>query len=121
MSDREAYEIRGILDFLRVPKERRAACLHEFGIFLDMVEPSCSLLGSVADEAIGPGAVSFAPIDRFVWTDDGEIAATLSVMMSDGSSQEVFTLTPDDARAIVQSVDSILGAAPDAPRAGGEP
>ena len=101
------YEIRTVLDFLKVPKDRRPLCLHEFAMFLEMVEPSCELLGLVADETISKGAVRFGPIDLFKWVDDERGAAAMSVRMPDGSSQEVFDITPEDARDISDALDAI--------------
>jgi hypothetical protein len=68
MIDPPKYEIRTVLDFLKVPKHRRARCLKEFRSFLEICEQSAILLG--------PGVKTR---DCFTWIDDNERNVTITL------------------------------------------
>lgn len=57
------YEIRTVADFLKVPADRRAACLAEFPKCLEYAEAFGGFL-----DACGANGARF---DVYVWTDDG--------------------------------------------------
>lgn len=62
MSDAPRYVIRTVADFLKVPEDRRAACLAEFPRCLEYLAAICTI-------------VSGSPVPKnaeYVWIDDGE-------------------------------------------------
>jgi hypothetical protein len=61
------YELRTVQDFLKVPEDRRALCLHEFGQWLEMAA-RVELLRGLLDAA---GAkLTNDPFEAFCWVDD---------------------------------------------------
>lgn len=64
----QEYDIASLDDFLRVPRDRQAACLAEFDTLLGMVRDQPSRFGGVLR------------LDRFTWRDDdGEVHDELRV------------------------------------------
>jgi hypothetical protein len=63
-----AYEICTVADFLKVPVERRRACLRDFATWLDIQEPLLRLMEAAGAE---PGQFVFRN-EIFVWIDDGK-------------------------------------------------
>lgn len=81
MSEAQRYEIRTVLDFLKVPPERRADCLEEFAVFLEVAEASVNLMDAVAIRAGVSGALRTTIKDTYLWIDDGrrDIHANINV------------------------------------------
>ena len=69
----EKHEIRTIADFFRVPAERRAVLLREFGIWMDTYEAMHLLLGD---------ALKNFPPATFSWIDDDLGQAHVSIVKS---------------------------------------
>jgi len=65
---RRSYHISTIHDFAKVPEDRRDVCLHEFRVFVDLVEATQKLLGDLVE----------APME-FLWVDDDQHTATVLV------------------------------------------
>jgi len=85
--DTPTYIIRNVWDFLKVPAERRAECLREFAIALDMAEATRLLLDSLL---VNAGAAPSQLTDAFTWFDDDKHEATVHVE---------FTSPPTDPEA----------------------
>ncbi len=76
------YEIRTVVDFLKVPEARRRICLREFHSWMAMQEGVAALLEATADTLGGDlkaGRDFNFTNDVFAWIDDG--AATITVNM----------------------------------------
>lgn len=68
----ERYEIKELMDFVKVPAERRAACLADFAQWVDSYEAVKAVLGDALVRS------------HFVWIDDGiEGISAVRVMMAD--------------------------------------
>ena len=61
------FDITTVSDFNKVPAERRKACLHEFVVWLGMMDFSDALLDKLPHKKP----------TSFIWTDDGEQTAEL--------------------------------------------
>ena len=75
MSDAPTYEIRTVLDFLKVPAARRGECLEEFAVWLYILEAS-----GVALAAFNPSLPQ-----SFDWIDDGMHTMKATVSGPDGT------------------------------------
>ena len=65
------YRIESVRDFRVVPPSRRAECLREFGIWLDMAERQQRLLAAIGESVPGADGVRWELDPAFVWIDDG--------------------------------------------------
>lgn len=71
------YEIAHVRDFLKVPADRRGACLEEFKDFLGLSDAMMKAADAIAD-AVGadkPGG----SVESFTWIDDGESNRTINI------------------------------------------
>lgn len=68
------YTIRTLTDFLKVPEDRRAECLKEFSVWLELYEAVHVLFDGLL----------LKDHDAFVWIDDGKSTATIRVESEDG-------------------------------------
>lgn len=64
------YPINCLSDFLKVPAEKQAECLRDFGTWLDMCRRKDDLQSEL--EAEFPGINASLNLEGFVWIDDGE-------------------------------------------------
>jgi len=71
------YRLESIGDFLKVPKDRLAACLSEFRDFLDVTRDVIGLADTLG-EITGSGYVG-ARVGAFTWIDDGKKEQTIRV------------------------------------------
>ena len=67
------YTIATVHDFLAVPEDRRAVCLREFGVWVDMMTKVPKIF---------EGIKVMVPTE-FVWIDDGLHTMTVSVQSDD--------------------------------------
>ena len=70
----ERMEIRTVVDFFAVPAEKRAHCLKDFAMWLEMVAAAKSMFGDIEGVHL--------PIDKFQWIDDGKHDAHIHVTVS---------------------------------------
>ena len=73
------YEIRTVLDFLKVPESRRGVCLREFRAFLVMAHHGKALLDALTDDVAPNSGVQVASLDVYRWVDDGKRTVTINV------------------------------------------
>ena len=77
MSEKPEYRIERVSDFFKVPLDRLDACLSEFKEFIDTgaaVKEMCAIAGEIA------GVDPECEITAFVWRDDGERKATITLI-----------------------------------------
>jgi hypothetical protein len=65
------YEIRTVADFLSVPEDRRALCIKEFAIWVEMVANLKAMFDGI--EFVED------PAANFIWVDDDKGTATIAV------------------------------------------
>ena len=63
------YEIRTVEDFAKVPADRLAQCLSEFGAWLRLVREVKEVEGFLG---VITGTEARLGTDRFIWRDDGK-------------------------------------------------
>lgn len=86
----QTYPIATVADFLTVPKERRAQCLREFAMFLEMLDDCVALMGATATEGT-----------QFIWTDDGKEQLTgVTFTVTDPTTGEQNVLARIDVEAL---------------------
>jgi hypothetical protein len=63
------YEINSLFDFLKVPENKQAECLEDFGTWLTLCRNAGSIKADLAEEF--PGISASLSTEGFVWIDDG--------------------------------------------------
>ncbi len=77
VSEKPEYRIERVSDFCNVPPDRLDACLSEFKEFIDTaaaIKEMCAIAGEMA------GVDPECEITAFVWRDDGERNATITLI-----------------------------------------
>lgn len=74
----KTYEITNVSDFLKVPKDRRGACLIEFSAWIELAEATVEFT-----EACGAHSTPF----RFDWIDDGKLEKSVHFEISKPKNQ----------------------------------
>lgn len=82
------YEIHTVLDFLKVPRKRRAACLRDFKKYLSMADDLRSHVAAALGVAVEHG-------NRFVWVDDGVVGLSQVNIVSGGKTVLSITAEPE--------------------------
>jgi hypothetical protein len=77
-TEHPTYEIKTVADFLKVPEDRRAACLKEFVDFLDLAGATLEMANSLSDLMKLPKDQN--RVEAFTWIDDGEQKRTLNLI-----------------------------------------
>ncbi len=72
------YEIKTVADFLKVPEQRREACMKEFLDFLTLAGATVGAANALAD-LMGLDK-SQNRVEAFTWIDDGERNQTLNLI-----------------------------------------
>lgn len=60
------YEIRTLEDFVNIPAEKRDHCLHDFGLWCDVMEQANKTLKHAFGGVVKP------QMETFIWLDDGK-------------------------------------------------
>jgi hypothetical protein len=74
-----------VIDFLKVPPDRLAACLEEFRDFLEVARDFADLAKSVGQVIGADGAID---VRAFVWTDDEKRERTVTLVSADEAKGE---------------------------------
>ncbi len=85
------YEIRTLGDFANVPDDRLDDCLAEFATAVRFQRATGDILNALAREqipALTGAAFNVFPSGAFVWIDDGENHADISVTIQAGDVTE---------------------------------
>jgi hypothetical protein len=80
-TDAPTYKITKVADFLKVPPDRRDACLKAFAEFLPMAQDMLDVANTFAD-LLGADK-SLNAIEGFTWIDDGKDEVTIRLRPSD--------------------------------------
>lgn len=65
----ERYELKTVADFFKVPAEKRAACIHDFGLWLEMHDGFRELFSGISGVR--------AHTETFGWIDDDKHDAVI--------------------------------------------
>lgn len=87
------YNITAVTDFLSVPEDRLADCLHEFAIWLRMRRDMAAMPKAISDLLGGKIAVTPQNADVFGWIDDGKNECTI-VGVTDAGEEVMRTVLP---------------------------
>ena len=75
---RETREIKAVSDFFAVPVEKRAHCLKDFELWLEMASAMKAMFGDVKGVHV--------PTDIFIWVDDGKHDANIKISIVSSTS-----------------------------------
>jgi len=93
-TDAPTYKITTVADFLKVPPDRRDACLKSFAEFLPMAQDMLDVANTLADLLGADKGLN--AIEGFTWIDDGKDEVTIILRPSDDDADKENSDYPDN-------------------------